>query len=331
MKKNERKGLLEVLKIVIPSILSGVLAKIGELFVEKVFAESKIADFFNKNISFKVFIPLVIFFVVAIICLIISLLSKREKNDEKKFFSKKEKLESVLRETVEFFPDVESIQAYEYTIKSNQESKNIITRFYCGIADEEIDINCIMQSYYYFPHSIYKKMEKFVKAYFCAQKSGVGRKEKEYLEIGRDLLQKLLEQLNSIHDENSIAKFHCEMYRMTKILLSILNEEANQSILQDEKIERAILQKKRSGILGTILLGTLYIFTNENSKNKKRAYFSFPIKASKGKELIIIAAVNDGHVAESNKEKEMDNLCEEVMSFVENKYKTNKKEEKIDA
>lgn len=137
MKKNERKGLLEVLKIVIPSILSGVLAKIGELLVEKVFAESKIADFLNKNISFKVFIPLIIFFVVTIICLIISLLSKREKNDEKKFFSKKEKLESVLRETVEFFPDVESIQAYDY----NWLHLNFMHKFYFFINFSQSDNN----------------------------------------------------------------------------------------------------------------------------------------------------------------------------------------------
>ena len=161
-----------------------------------------------------------------------------------------------------------------------------------------------MQTYYYFTYPIYKKI-KLVSSHYddYIEATDPVKKEKAhtaFLESGQELCNNLLNSLNSIKTIDEIGDFHCEMYRVLARLLPAISKEAFERYLKDEQIEMALIKRKKTGILGSVILNDLYIFRNQNSISKSdRIYFTFPYDR---KDNIIMLASISGSCFPSDKE-----------------------------
>lgn len=76
-----------------------------------------------------------------------------------------DELDKKLKDLVDKNEYVESVQAYQYWYKNDSESKYIKVCYITGSVDERIDINSIMQTHYYIPYSLNKKLKYISELY----------------------------------------------------------------------------------------------------------------------------------------------------------------------
>lgn len=229
-----------------------------------------------------------------------------------------EKLNKVLDEAVNKFEDLESIQAYQYSIKNDSNFKYIKMQYLFGEADERIEINSILQTYFYFPYSIFKKIRNISNSYDQLQHA----KETGDIESinsiltkeSADLCTQLIDILDQIDDADNIDMCSCEYYRVVITLLSCILKKPVENILKNEKVENALIQRKKTGLIGSVLLQGLYIFKNESSVCKRdRIYFSFPY--NKEKNIILLASIN-ANVSSETTTDSIEKYCTNTMKYI---------------
>lgn len=109
-------------------------------------------------------ILIITFLSLLLICLCIKILklSKLRKNNKRSADQGGEKfvnrIQCLLNEVMNNDEHVESIQAFQYVIKNDSKYKFIKLNYLAGIASERIEINTILQTYFYFDKSIYRKV-----------------------------------------------------------------------------------------------------------------------------------------------------------------------------
>ena len=295
-----------------------ILNAIINALVSKYISEDDIDNFLNTSINMKKLLPTVIVVVAIIACLIVELIkAKQSKQILKLKPDDQDKLTKVFRRTIDRFSEIESIQAYEYVTKEVRAEKYIIVKFLTGLADERIEINSILQQYLYFKCSTYNNMEKFSKAYRKYTETGYDEANKyklEYLSLGKELSEKFLKDLNLIDSPKEITKYHFDLYRMLITILTVVQDDAVESVLKNAEVEK-ILAQKRNGMLGSILLKNTQVF-RKNSQTKKRIYFSFPVSFFKDhRDMLLIATINNDPEAQ-DEHKDIGKLCEQVQKYI---------------
>ena len=328
MKNNEKKGkpIYFIWFIIVPA-----LAYLGEWLLDVIIGEYIPVDFISAflqlKISLKILFPIFLAIIVLIVCLIVYInKSKNAKaiNIKQKDF---EIIENSINRLANEFGEIESIQAYQYSIKDDEHSKYIKTNFLAGWANERIDINSILQAYYRFPYSVYKKINSFSSDYEESARAESAEKKiakkTDYLEKGKRLSEELLSSLNAIKDVESINEYHCELYRTLLVVLNAINGKPVESALKEELIETALITKKRTGLLGAIFLQDIYIFKNQNSLSKKRIYFAFPYNSSKRTKVIFSIAMNNGN-NEQEKIEDLEIVCKEIFERMQDILKEEK-------
>lgn len=297
-------------------LLGFVATSIFEQVVTYYFGEEKIAAVLNISFRIADVLPWSVAGVVFLICLGVYNYQLRQRKKMDVSSHDMEHLNSILEKTINENEYVESIQAFQFWPKNDNSRKYIKLCYLAGIANERIEINTILQTYYYFTYSIYKKI-RTVSGHYSNYISENDPVRKEYaqtafLNDGKELCEILLNSLNDIQSVDEIGDFHCEMYRVLARLLPAISDKAIESFLHNQEVEMALIKRKKTGILGAVILDDLYIFRNQNSLAKgDRVYFTFPY--DKKRNIILLASIS-GSCFPSDEEGAIEEYCKRVVS-----------------
>ena len=86
-----------------------------------------------------------------------------------------------------------------------------------------------------------------------------------FCDNGNALCVQILDVLNEIQSTDEIKEHHCDMYRVLAKVLPAISGHAIESFLQNSDVESALIRRKKTGILGAMIINDLYIFRNQNS------------------------------------------------------------------
>ena len=165
-----------------------------------------------------------------------------------------------------------------------------------GKVVERLDVNVILQTYFFIPHSIYKKMQSAAKFYqqYVNDPNPNTNLDALYAfkEKGTELCQNLMQRLNEIKCVSEITEIHYSMYRILAVMMPAVNDETPFSaFLKNQKIEQALISKKKTGLLGGLILKNCHVFRNEGSLTKKnRIYVTFPFAQENN--VLILVSIN---------------------------------------
>lgn len=304
------------LSVLIPYIISPII----DNMVSTYFGEEEIEMLLSKTITItiKTIFPSLVGILILIICVGIYIYRLHTKLKKQLSADEIEQLQKNLTEYIDKNEYIESIQAYQFWKKNDSKSKYIKVCYLTGVADERIDINSIMQSYYYIPHSIYNRIKKISSLYDNSKRAKDPNESLQYKNdfksAGTELSQIMLESLNQITTVDDIGEYHCEIYRSLLRIFSAVSEQSIVRVLKDSDIEEALIKKKKTGILGSIILNDLYIFRNKSSMSKlDRIYFTFPYDVKRG--IVFLASMSPSCFT-TNGDKDIESYCQQVISDI---------------
>lgn len=308
-------------------LLVFIIKPIGGWIVMHFFDSEKAELILNMYYNIRLDnILLGLFFIVALpVCTVVFFFRREEALKTHLNKNELNLINDSFQEILDEYEYVESIQAYTYKI-INADQKTLKVNYLVGLADERIEINSIMQSYFYFIYPLYKRIDRFIQAYNaynCESKPDRKSSLKAiYYEEGLQLSKTLIEKLNDIDSVADIGSGDCELYRTLLIVLtSIYEEKAITSVLKDSTIEERLICNKKTGLLGAILTKELYIFRNESSMIKKgRIYFTYHLDnlANKNR-IVIIVSIKCDDLDENKDIKDYCKSITEKISVVLNK------------
>ena len=310
-----------------------IFGKIADELIEHIWPDSKFNAFLDKTISLQVSITIgeIIFYRLLFIPVIVFTIditnSYLIKRAIKKHNSYNDSIKTLLDKTILENEYIDSMQAYKYKTKSVKEGKYIKISFLSGSADERIDINSILQAYYYIPHSISKKMDNFSNTYVLYNNDLNPKYRDSLINDGIKICGEILSSLNNLNDVNNIGMYHFEMYRIymrvASCLTDILSQHEQSTVsyaisktLQNEEIQNYLETHKRTGILGSILLNGIYIFYNKNSKIKANRIYFTSLLDEKNKVIVLGSMPIDPFLDEESKtieEKRIDEYCRNII------------------
>ncbi len=299
------------------SVFGGwIIEQIIEYFLNHVFSISEgiIIRFLNIRITVLDLIPCLI----AAICCLIYIQQLHKEINKTIYPEDTQKMFELLSEVLNKNEYVESIQAYQYQVKNDKSGKYIKLNYVCGVADERIEINSIMQTYFYFPYSIYKKICAVSGYYgdYKREKDPIKKEHKfdTFREEGEKLAKELLDSLKQINTSQEIEEYHCEMYRVALRILSAIQDKAVLSILNNKEVEQTLIKRKKTGILGSVVLSDMYVFRNQNSLEKTdRLYITMPF--DKEKNIVLLASLTGSNIVGNNSkpnENDLEKYCIEI-------------------
>ncbi len=227
-----------------------------------------------------------------------------------------EVLNKTLLTVVDKNEHIESMQAFQYRVKNDEGRKYIKLSYLAGATNERIEINTILQTYFYFSYPIHKKIRNVSSRYnkYLYETDPI-QKEKYWTDFaadGNELCILLKNSLDALNYVSEIEEHHCDMYRVLAKLLPTISKVAIESFLQNSDIEEALIKRKKTGILGALIINDLYIFRNRTSVTKSnRIYFAFPYNADKG--IIFLGSIDGNYFDEANT---IDSYCKSIVSKV---------------
>lgn len=296
--------------------LSFVVNPIIDWFVMYFFDEAVVREFLQKSILVSDIIPWcfggIIFFVCTIVYIVQRNSPKRENISTDELIS----LKNVLHSAVDENEYIESMQAFQYRIKNEQSRKYIKLWHLVGIANEGIEINTILQTYFYFSYPLYKKIRMVSGRYdkYISETDPVRKDDFKtaFLDAGNDLCNQLLDTLNAIQSVDQIQEFHCDLYRVVAKLFPTVSNNAIESFLRRSDVESEIIKRKKTGILGALILNELYLFRNQTSLSKSdRVYFVFPYNTEKN--IVFLGAIS-GSCFPSENPNSLEEYCKSVVT-----------------
>lgn len=292
----------KIIKRVLIFLASTAIISLLDIFLDNILPSNNLIDFFNCKIQLKWVI-----LIVLILCLLIGFLVEyiiqyrkcvkfyKPLNNKLKcdFCNMLEGLGVNLYD--EDFKYVDSLQLYKYNNFNDKYGSHIQCNFIGGVAKQGYEINAIQQTYFDFPHKLYKKIDKIAEAYRIYKNEEEQRKsllKKGLKEKIEDVMSDITKELGNLNPADEISEEAYSIYRMYNCYLGLpdFNLDLDLSTI-NENLKNALNTEKRNNILGAMLLDDLYIFRNENSLNKKnRLYFSFPFLTKK--HIIVVGTLN---------------------------------------
>lgn len=222
----------------------------------------------------------------------------------------KDKHIDFIKKVTEHFGYLEAIQVHSWSCRvSNNSVIYKISNDY-SYTKENININTIDQQYYTIDKEVFEKFDTIVNIYI--------NNSKDMNEVICNLIiDESLKILRLISQDNRI-----EHLRIAEIILDILedivDEDKMEEILKeiDEEKNENILDKYRTGILGTILTGIdyKYDYGKENDTKISRTYFTFTDKYDNDNKVITC-------VMNKNVKRSDEVILNEMVSYYEDLYK----------
>lgn len=135
------------------------------LVMHSFFDESAVEEWLKKSVSLSDIIPIAFFLIVLAICTCIYLFQKSKGKSEDVLPDERQALSSLLVDIMDKTPSVESMQAFQYVERNADGKKYYKLTYLAGSAIEGIEINTILQTYFYFPYALFKKMRRVSNLY----------------------------------------------------------------------------------------------------------------------------------------------------------------------
>lgn len=222
----------------------------------------------------------------------------------------KDKNIDFIKRVTEHFGYLEAIQVHSWSCRVSDNSVVYKISNDYSYTKENININTIDQQYYTIDKDIFEKFDTIIGIY-------VNNSEDMNETICNLIIDESLEILRLISGDKRI-----EHLRISEIILDILEdigeEDEIQEILKDiDEVEHEnILDKYRTGILGTILTGRdyKYDYGKENDTKISRTYFTFTDKYDSDNKVITC-------VMNKNVKRSDEAILNEMISYYEDLYK----------
>lgn len=301
------------------SLIPYIISPIIDQVVLEYFPEKAIKDFLDINISIKFLLPIFLGIIIFIICGIFYISGWKKKANQHLTPDEFDELDKKLKDLVDKNEYVESVQAYQYWYKNDSESKYIKVCYITGSVDERIDINSIMQTHYYIPYSLNKKL-KYISELYDSYLKATDPNTKDsfrtlYKAEGKSFCETVLLSLNSLNTVDDIKKYHCELYQCALRVLSLISDKPIETILKNPDIENELIRRRKTGLLGSIIIHDTYIFKNQSSSTKtNRVYCSFPYDTDKNI-VLLISLSNDT----MSNEKDIVEYCKGIRNEIVDK------------
>lgn len=302
-------------------VLSFIAQPIFEWFVMFFFDEEVVKSWLTKSILISDIIPWGVGAVIFLVCTIVYIVQQTKANARIVSTDELNELNKTLLKVVDENEHIESMQAFQHRVKNTDGCKYIKLSYLAGAANERIEINTILQTYFYFSYSIHKKIRNVSSRYnkYLNETDSI-QKEcywTDFIRDGNELCNQLMDSLNEINSVDEIKEIHCDMYRVLAKLLPTISKEAIESFLQKSDVEEALIKRKKTGILGALVINDLYIFRNQTSYSKSnRIYFAFPYNNEK--DIVFLGAIDGAYFDEM---KSVEAYCKSIVSNLCNNHK----------
>ncbi|QXE20047.1 hypothetical protein [Clostridium sp. 001] len=252
------------------------------------------------------------------------------------------KIRDILQENLKKFIDskyiVESAQLYKYKYIPKKQDTIIQVGYDGGYVKEDININCIMQSYYTIPTHILENLNNIIELYKKLEESENDSEEYIFAIFGSidRIAQNIISNLKNELRNKSKMDFEdkdIDLYAILKTIISILYEDEddicncedteNNGIKIIEEIFgnvdiNEIKLKKRTGIFQAILRKDYFIFQHDGLSDKNgRAYISKCLSLNEEKYVLLISC-NPMLLSEDNWESKLLCLCCELEKILKN-------------
>lgn len=236
-------------------------------------------------------------------------------------FSRELNFEEALRQFVDKYTIVNSAQIYRVT-RNKENNRILITLNHIkGYCKNGFDINSILQTTYVLNYEVYKTFRRDVWRKWKMLRDD-NLKSWEWLELYEDvsagskkIVEKICKRFSKIDRVGIVEDNDFSYYRLLSILELILTGTDNVIIFDNvtgkEEIDKCLRRGKRTGVLGSILLEDIFVFSHKGeSKKNGRMYVSFYFE-DKGVPYVTIFSFTPKNLSERLAFKE------EVISLVE--------------
>lgn len=265
-------------------------------------------------------------------------LKKELKNEASLLLSRysdltKFKIKDILNENIKRFIDgkdiIHAAQLYKYSFITKDEITKVKVEFSGGYAKEGVDINAIMQSYYCIPTQMMEKVSAILSLYSYLL-DNVDEDIADYVyeiynsidEIAESIITDITNLLNE--HKNDFSDMDSDLYTVLTTTIKLLYEddsddEQNEDeakiiseIFEDVNIDKELRNKKRTGILESILTKDYSVFQHEGENEKYgRAYISKCISLN-GEKYTLLLTANSSIAKKHDWKKKLLNTCNEL-------------------
>ncbi len=296
------------------TVLGFIVQPIFEWLVMYYFDEEKVKVWLGKSVLISSIIPWAICAAIFFVCTIVYIVQQSKANSKIVSSDELEALNKTLFTVVDENEHIESMQAFQHRIKNDDGRKYIKLSYLAGAANERTEINTILQTYFYFTYPIHKKIRNVSSRYnkYLNETDPIQKELywTEFADVGHELCRQLINSLNTINSANEIEELHCDMYRVLAKLLPTISGEAIESFLQRRDIEAELIKRKKTGILGALVINDLYVFRNQTSISKnKRIYFAFPYSSQK--DIVFLGSIDGSYFDEMHT---VETYCKSIVS-----------------
>ena len=297
-------------------VLGLILQPIIEWFVMYFFDEEAVKKWLDRSVLISDIIPWALCAIIFFVCTVVYIVQQSRANSKIVSSDELNALNKTLITVVDENEHIESMQAFQHRVKNGEGRKYIKLNYLAGAANERIEINTVLQTYFYFSYPTHKKMRNVSSRYdkYLSETDPIQKEsyKTEFLEAGNELCNQILDSLNAINSVAEIEELHCDMYRVLAKLLSTISGEAIESFLKNSKVEEALIKRKKTGILGALVINDLYIFRNQTSISKgNRIYFAFPYSVEK--DIVFLGSTDGPYFDEMST---VETYCKSIVSKV---------------
>lgn len=298
------------------AVLGLTAQPIFEWFVMYFFDEDAAKILLSKSVLVSDIIPWAFCAIIFFVCTIAYIIQQNRANSQMVSPDELNTLNKKLIAVVDENEHIESMQAFQHSVKNSEGRKYIKLSYLAGAANERIEINTILQTYFYFTYPIHKKIRNVSHRYnkYLIETDPIQKEVywTEFADAGNELCNQLLDLLNDLRSVDDINELHCDMYRVLAKILPTISEEAIESFLQKRDIEETLIKRKKTGILGALVINDLYIFRNQTSITKSnRIYFAFPYNNEKN--IVFLGSIDGGYFDEIST---IETYCKAIVSKV---------------
>ena len=298
------------------TVLGFFVQPVFDWFVMYFFDEAAVKKILETHIPVSKVIPFAAAAIIFFVCTIVFIVQQSKKNEKIVSSDELNMLNETLFSVVDENEHIESMQAFQHRVKNADGYKYIKLSYLAGAANERIEINTILQTYFYFPYPVYKKIRnvslRYNKYLNETNYTLKGEYWNEFASTGIELCNQLMASLNSIKSTSEIEERHCDMYRVLAKLLPTVSKEAIESFLGNSNVEEALIKRKKTGILGALVINDLYIFKNQTSLTKNnRIYFAFPYSTEK--DIVFLGSIDGKYFDEMSS---VEAYCKSIVSKV---------------
>lgn len=272
-------------------------------------------------------------------------------------FSRNLLWDEALHEFVHANFEIDSCQLFTYTFSRINDQVRISVHYVTGYANEGVESNAMLQSYFEFPYAIYEQFSTIIQLWKSLQTvespADLAISDRLFTDIVA-LTTLIKNQLKTIDDLKGISSIHCIQYRLLLMLIALLkhysyvrelkvagipstnavlscdlltftgqvlsSDVSTQNVKKVQQIEECLERQKRTGILGCILLQDTFGFLNGSTTGKNgRVYIGFPLNMFDKDMIVMLSMPSATFDGESSKYHIIERVKEDFIERVSSK------------